>query len=79
MAAYMFKGGKDSQKAAAAMARLLGPGHVDQMIRQAIHFCWLSLPPKRKNAREVEKQMRRIFERAIRDFREDSEQFGRAK
>lgn len=61
------------------MADFFGPGQVDQTIRQAIHFCWMALPKDRKNADELEKQVRRIVDRALKDFREDSEQFGRAK
>jgi len=55
MAMYSIKSRKDSQKAAAEMAKFFGPGQVDQTIRQAIHFCWMSLPPKRKNVKELEK------------------------
>jgi hypothetical protein len=76
MAMYSVKSGKDAEKAAAAMAKMLGPGQVDQTIRQAIRLCWMSLPPKRKNVKELEKQVRRIFERALRDIREDSKHFG---
>jgi hypothetical protein len=76
MAMVSIKNGKDAEKAVAAMAKMFGPGHVDQTIRQAIHLCWMSLPPKRKNVKELEKQIRRIFERAVRDIREDSKQFG---
>jgi hypothetical protein len=76
MAMFPVKSKKDAEKAAAAMAKMFGPGQVDQTIRQAIHLCWMSLPPKRKNVKELEKQVRRIFERAVRDIREDSKQFG---
>lgn len=55
---------------------LLGPHHVDQQIRQAISFCWMSLQGERKNAAELETQIRRIVDRALRDFREDLEQLG---
>jgi hypothetical protein len=58
------------------MADLFGPGQVDQTIRQAIHFCWMALPRDRKNAEELERQIRRIVERALRDFREDTAEFG---
>jgi hypothetical protein len=78
MAMVSFESGKGAEKAAAAMAQMFGPGQVDQTIRQAIHLCWMSLPPKRKNVKELEKQVRRIVERALRDIREDSEQFGGA-
>jgi hypothetical protein len=58
------------------MRSFFSPQQVDQQIRQAIQFCWMSLPPERQNVDEVEKQIRRIVERAIRDLREDSDSFG---
>jgi hypothetical protein len=36
----------------------------------------MSLPPERQNVDEVEKEIRRIVERAIRNLREDSDSFG---
>ena len=65
-------GGED---AAERMAEMFGPGQIDQMIRQGIHFCWLSLPKDRKNVDELEKQIRRLVDRALKDFRDDQEQF----
>ena len=61
------------------MADFFGPGQVDQSVRQAIHFCWTALPKDRRNVEEVEKQIRRILDRALRDFREDREAFGRSE
>jgi hypothetical protein len=55
---------------------LFGPQQVDKQIRLAIQFCWMSLPPKRQNVGEVEKQIRRMMERALRDLRKDSKSFG---
>jgi hypothetical protein len=52
------------------------PQQVDQQIRQAIQFCWMALPPEQQNVEEVEKQIRRIVDRALRDFKEDSASFG---
>ena len=77
MAYFPIKGGNEDEGTADQMTELMGPGHIDQFIRQAIHFCWMALPKDRKNVDEVEKQTRRIFERAIRDFREDSDAFRR--
>jgi hypothetical protein len=71
--------GEGGEDAADQMAAMFGPGQIDQMIRQGIHFCWMALPKDRKNADELEKQVRRIVDRALKDFREDQEQFGRAK
>ncbi len=61
------------------MRQMFGPGQVDQQIRQAIHLCWMMLPDDRKTVDELEKQMRRIIDRAFRDLLEDSEQFGLEK
>lgn len=71
--------GEGDEDAAEKMAEMFGPGQVDQMIRQGIHFCWMALPKDRRNAEELEKQVRRIVDRALRDFREDAEQFGGTK
>ncbi len=62
--------------AAKRMRAFFSPQQVDQMIRQAIHFCWMSLPPEKQSVDEVEKQIRRIVDRAIRDLHEDAESFG---
>jgi len=61
------------------MAEFFGPGQVDHMVRQAIQFCWMGLPKDRRNQDELDKQIRRIVDRALKDFREDSEAFGRSK
>jgi hypothetical protein len=71
--------GEGGEDAAEKMAEMFGPGQVDQMIRQGIHFCGMALPKDRKNADEPERQIRRIVDRALEDFREDQEQFSRKK
>ena len=53
-----------------------GPHHIDSQVRQAIQMCWMGLPNDRRNVDEVEKQIRRIVDRALRDLREDSDAFG---
>jgi len=53
-----------------------GPQQVDEQVRQAISTCWMALPQDRRNIEEVEKQMRRLVDRALRDLREDSAAFG---
>lgn len=63
-------------EAANRLRGMFSPQQVDQQIRQAIQFCWLMLPPEKKNINEVEKEIRRIVERALRDLREDSQGFG---
>jgi len=58
------------------MRKMFGPSHADQQIRQAIHSCWMMLPEDKQTIDELEKQLRRIVERAIKDFREDAQAFG---
>lgn len=69
--------GEGDEDAGEKLAEMFGPGQVDQSIRHAIHFCWMALPKERRTADELEKQVRRIVDRALKDFREDSEEFGR--
>jgi hypothetical protein len=59
------------------MSQFFGPGQVDQIIRQAIQICWVGLPKEKKNVDEVERQIRRLVERALKDLREDGEAFKR--
>jgi hypothetical protein len=58
------------------MRAFFSPQQVDQQIRQAIQFCWMALPPEQQNVEEVEKQIRRIVDRALRELREDADSFG---
>jgi len=74
MAYFPAKGGDDDDQSE-RMAEMMGPGHIDQLIRQALQFCWMSLPKGRRTLDEWEAQARRIFDRALRDFREDGEAF----
>lgn len=69
----------DPEAAAERMADFFGPAQVDHTVRQALQFCWLALAQDRKNVAELEQQFRRIVERALKDFREDNEAFGRSK
>jgi len=57
------------------MAELFGPGQVDQSLRQAIQFCWMGLAKDRRTPDELEKQIHRLVNRALKDFREDIEAF----
>lgn len=58
---------------------MMGPSQVDQMLRHAISACWMILPDDKKTVDELERQLRRIFERAMRDLREDEAAFGLGK
>ena len=57
------------------VCEMLGPGQVDQLIRQTIQLCWMMLPEDRKTVDELEKQVRRIMDRAFKDLREDRDAF----
>ena len=46
-------------------------------MRQAIHFCWMSLPKDKRNVDELERQIRRLVDRALKDVREDFDEFFR--
>jgi hypothetical protein len=63
-------------EAAKRIRALLGPDAVGRQIRQAIQFCWMALPDKKKTADNVEKEIRRVVERALRDLRRNSKSFG---
>jgi hypothetical protein len=67
----------DAEAVAERMADFFGPAQIDRFVRQALQFCWMALPKDRKNLKELQRQFRRIVERALKDFREDSEAFGR--
>ena len=68
---------KDDGDFSEKMAAMFGPQQIDQQIRQAIHFCWMTLPKERRTADEVEKQIRRLVDRALKDLRDDGEAFGK--
>ena len=48
-----------------------GPGLVDQRIREAILFCWGSIPEQHRSLDKVEQEINRIVKRAFDNFRED--------
>jgi hypothetical protein len=74
-----FISGEGGEDAADKISEFFGPGQIDQMIRHGIHYCWMALPKDRKNTDELEKQIRRLVDRALKDFREDREQFSPTK
>jgi hypothetical protein len=69
----------DDPQARDNMRRMFSPAQVDGLIRQAIQICWMMLPDDKKTVDELEKQFRRIGDRAIRDLREDADAFGLGK
>jgi hypothetical protein len=67
---------KDDPDAAKKMRAMFSPGQVDQSVRHAIQMCWMMLPENGKSTDELEKQFRRIVDRAIKDLRDDAKAFG---
>ena len=57
----------DDENAAEKMRRIFGPTQIDHQIRQAIQFCWMALPKEKRNVDELERQIRRLVDRALRD------------
>jgi len=58
-----------------------GPGDpctVDIYLRQAIMWCWMALPEEQKTPEMVEREIRRMVERALRDMKDDMQAFGTA-
>ena len=55
---------------------VISPSSPDHVVRGVIKSCWELLPEQIRNVDEVERQVRRIVDRALRDFREDFEEFG---
>jgi hypothetical protein len=65
----------DDENAAKKLREFLTPSQIDHQIRQAIQLCWMALPKEKRNVDEVERQIRRIVDRALRDVREDFDKF----
>ena len=49
---------------------------IDQGIRSTIHAVWMALPAEKRTVDELEKHVRRVVDRAMRDLREDAAAFG---
>ena len=58
-----------------AMAAAMGPGQVDTMVRHAVQHCWMMLPEEKRSVAELKRQMQRLVDRAVEDFREDAAAF----
>jgi hypothetical protein len=73
MAVHQFDPG--DEEAFDKMREFFSPAQVDQLVRQVIHFCWMMLPRERRNVDEVERQVRRMVDRALKDLRDDQQAF----
>jgi hypothetical protein len=60
------------------MRDFFNPSQVDHSVRQALQMCWIILPKDKRNADELERQFRRIVDRALKDMREDDQAFGKS-
>jgi hypothetical protein len=75
MAFHMFDPNESDEKRTEAFRAMMSPGQIDHTIRQTIQFLWMMLPKEKRNVDEVEKELRRLVDRAIRDLREDFDAF----
>ena len=66
----------EDPKAARRMAEAFGPGQVDALIGQAIQMCWMMLPDDKKSVDNLERELRRILDRALVNLRDDAKAFG---
>ena len=57
-------------------ASFINPAQVDHLVRQLIQVCWMVLPKHRKTVAEVDRQVKRLINRALRDLDEDNREFG---
>lgn len=44
---------------------------VDQGLRECLQALWLALPREQANAEELDRNFKRLADRAVRDFQED--------
>ena len=71
----MFFSAGEGDEGAEKMREFFSPTQIDHQIRQAIQFCWIALPKDKRNVDELERQIRRLVDRALRDLREDFDEF----
>ncbi len=57
------------------MREFFGPTQIEQGLRQSIQFCWMALPPEKRNIDELERQVMRVIDRIFKNMREDENAF----
>lgn len=72
MALHFSEGDSEELK---KVADMMGPGLIDASLRQTLQMLWMIMPEDKKNVDEVEREFRRLADRALRDLREDFEAF----
>ena len=68
-------GDEDPKKARQMMAAMMGPGHVDSMMRHAVQACWNVLPEEKRTIAELRQQLQRMLDRAVKDQQDDAAAF----
>ncbi len=58
------------------MRTFMGPGQIDVQIRQALQMLWTIMPQDKKRVVDVEREFRRLVDRALRDLQVDDEALG---
>jgi hypothetical protein len=53
----------------------VGPQIIDTLLRKSLTHAWMCLPEKHRSPTEVERMVREIFERAVKDFNSDFARF----
>ena len=53
------------------LRKMMGPGGADHTLRSAINMVWMTLPPEGKSLAELEKEVRRLVDRAFENMWED--------
>jgi uncharacterized protein with von Willebrand factor type A (vWA) domain len=71
----MFFNAGEGEEGPEQIRDFFSPSQIDQVIRQAIQFCWIALPQEKRNVDEVERQIRRLVDRGLQDLREDFDEF----
>ena len=59
------------------LVEFFGSGQIDQLVRNAIQLCWMALARNSRTPDELRKQIERLVNRALEDFREDLGVFGK--
>ena len=58
-----------------AFRRMLGPCAVDTQLREVIRTCWSAMPENKRTVADVEAEIRRLVDRALKDLKEDAQSF----
>ncbi len=58
------------------MQDTMGPLIVDQIIRQAVQYCWMALLKEEYSSERVEQEILRLVQRVLDDMKEDAVAFG---